>query len=57
VPASEFEKGRFSKPVVEYSPQKRGDILAGESTSKGKSQWSRPIAGDPKEEPPKLSMG
>lgn len=34
----------LSKPIVEYSPQKRGDILVGPANSKGKSQWSKPIA-------------
>lgn len=31
------------KPIVEYSPQKKGDILDGVN-SKGKSQWNKPIA-------------
>lgn len=40
----------YEKPVIEYSPQRKGDILPPSTTAKKKSQWSKPITSDPFEQ-------
>jgi hypothetical protein len=33
----------YGKPVVEYSPEPKGNILGNESLYKNKSHWEKPL--------------
>ena len=47
----------YGKPVVEYSPEKKGTILGKEEHYKNKNHWSKPITEPRKEIPNNVSMG
>lgn len=47
----------FGKPIVEYSPEKKGIILEGDSAYKHKSHWAKPITEPKRQIPNNVSLG